>query len=125
MWLAVDLDNTLISKKTHQAEPGAAEAMLHLLSNGHRVSIWTARFSIVPDEQKNEVCKQVEQELEQNGIPYSDIWFGDKPNVDLFIGDNCVPYTGSWPQALAAAEMMLQHGHDPQPHEHEVREEKF
>ena len=32
---------------------------------------------------------------------------------------------GNWPQSLAAAEMMMHHGEDPQPHhhQHEVHED--
>lgn len=109
-WLAVDLDHTLVNPDTGEAEPGAVDAMAQLLKEGHRVSVWTARFAPMPEDKKVEVQKQVEKVLSDASIPYSDIWTGhNKPNVDAFIGDNLVPYKGNWGQSLSALYMMLQH----------------
>ena len=108
-WIAVDLDNTLISKKTNQAEPGAVEAMEHLLSQGHKVSIWTARFQAMPAHHLELTRKHIEKQLKECGIPYSDIWVGrNKPNVDCFLGDNLVPYKGDWRETVAATKMFLE-----------------
>lgn len=110
-WIAVDLDDTLISEKTNEPEPGAVEAMTKLVESGHRVSIWTARFLEGLQEGKSEekIKADVEKELQTWGIPYSDIWTGPvKPNVDVFIGDNLVPYAGNWPLTLAQAHMLME-----------------
>jgi len=108
-WVAVDMDDTLVDKHTGVATPGAAEAMQSLLDQGHRVSIWTARFSHARDEEhSNAIKKQVEHELALNKIPYSDVWTGHvKPDVDAFVGDNLIPYAGNWPQSLSMLHMYL------------------
>jgi FMN phosphatase YigB (HAD superfamily) len=108
-WIAMDCDNTLIDKKTGVATPGAPEAMQHLLDQGHRVSIWTARFSHAKDSRESRrIRENLENELETNEIPYSDIWVGHvKPDVDVFVGDNLVPYAGDWAQSLSMLKMFL------------------
>lgn len=109
-WIAVDLDNTLIDPSSGEAEPGAIEAMAELLKDGHRVTVWTARFAPEPEEKKAAIKAQVEKQLAEAGVPYSDVWTGhNKPNVDAFIGDNLVPYKGNWGQSLAMLNMMLTH----------------
>jgi len=109
-WIAVDLDNTLVNARTGDAEPGAVEAMAELLKDGHRVTIWTARFAPRPEEEKKAVKADIEKTLSDAGIPYTDIWTGhNKPNVDAFIGDNLVPYKGNWGQSLAMLNMMIEH----------------
>lgn len=109
-WIAVDLDNTLVNPHSGEAEPGAVDAMAQLLREGHRVTIWTARFAPEPEEKKVAIKAQIEKTLAEAGVPYSDIWTGhNKPNVDAFIGDNLVTYDGNWGQSLAMLNMMLQH----------------
>jgi hypothetical protein len=124
MWLAVDLDDTLLDRQDHPL-PDAAGAMEQLLSEGHRVTIWTARFAHARTEQDIDVIKQaIELQLQAAGIPYSDIWTAHhKPQSDMFIGDNLVPFAGDWPKTLAQAHMMMKSrgtvGHVPGYEEHE------
>jgi hypothetical protein len=121
-WIAMDVDKTLLHLDG-SSTPGAAEAMQHLLDKGHRVSIWTARFAHAQNEQDtHRIHDDLVNELERNKIPYSDIWLGPvKPDVDVFVGDNLIPYEGSWPQALAMLDMYLG---KPADGSHEVVEEK-
>jgi hypothetical protein len=106
MWVAVDLDDTLLHPDS-SPEDGASEAMGKLLEEGHRVTIWSARLSKVPEDKREEMAKKIELELTAVGIPFSDVCTGPKPPADLFIGDNVVPFTGSWPKTLAQAHMMM------------------
>ena len=107
MWLAVDLDDTLLSR-ADEPEPGAIEAMTKLLEEGHRVTIWTARFARIHKDDHSKLLAHTEAELKKHGIPYTDICTGPKPPADVFIGDNVVPYSGNWPQTLAQAHMQLE-----------------
>ncbi len=101
-WICVDVDGTLVSEKTGQAEPGAIEAMMTLLQGGHRVTLYTARFHGAPKEHKELIFKHLQHQLDTLGIPYSDIWEGNhKPAADAFIDDHSVPYRGDWGHALS------------------------
>lgn len=106
MWVAVDLDDTLLHQDGSPMD-GAAGAMGKLLEEGHRISIWTARFSKIKEEDKTKLRLQIEDELQLAGIPFSDVWVGPKPPADLFIGDNLVPFEGDWPKTLAQAHLMM------------------
>lgn len=121
MWVAVDLDDTLLNR-AGEAEPGAIEAMAALLEEGHRVTIWTARFSKVHEEDKTKMRLRIEDELHLAGVPFTDVCTGPKPPADVFIGDNLVPFEGDWPRTMAQAHMMMATRgtvDNPPPHEFE------
>lgn len=121
MWVAVDLDDTLINRMG-EPEPGAIEAMSKFLEEGHRVTIWTARFARIHEDDHGKLLHHTEQQLKELGIPYTDIATGPKPAADVFIGDNVVPFEGDWPRTLAQAHMMMKTRgivDNPPPHEFE------
>lgn len=122
MWVAVDLDDTLLNRND-EPEPGAVEAMTQLMNEGHRVSIWTARFSRVHSHEQAGLHLHLETMLKNLGIPYTDIVTGPKPPADIFIGDNVIPFEGNWPKTLAQAHMMMNtRGSVENPPAHEYEE---
>lgn len=116
-WFAVDLDDTLVTKYDDEqtGQPvtmpveGAVEAMHQLVSEGHRVSVFTARFAPMPDSRKQQMKQEIEAELSGLGFPAMEVWAGTgKPDADVFIGDNNVTYDGDWGLVLAQAQTMLE-----------------
>jgi hypothetical protein len=122
-WICVDLDNTLVEKGPGEVDPetmeegepqdipteGAVEAMQQLAEEGHRLTVFTARFNPMPAALRNEMKQAIEQELQEMGFPPMEVWTGmNKPSADIFIDDNAVTYDGDWGLALAQAQQMLE-----------------
>jgi hypothetical protein len=115
-WLAIDLDGTLVDKQTgEEGEPqdmpteGAVEAMQQLAQEGHKLTVFTARFNPMPDSEKQRLKKEIEQQLRQMGFPDMEVWTGThKPAADIFIDNNAVTYDGDWGLALAQTQAMLE-----------------
>lgn len=116
-WFAVDLDDTLVTKyeDPQTGQPvtmpidGAVDAMHQLMSEGHRISIFTARFAPMPDSKRQQLKQEIEAELSGLGFPAMEVWTGtSKPSADIFIGDNNVTYDGDWGLALSQAQTMLE-----------------
>lgn len=114
-WIVLDLDNTLVepdpSGMTDEDVPtdGAVEAMQTLAQEGHRLTVYTARFAPMPESEKQRLKQEIEQLLQQNGFPDMEVWAGThKPACDIFIGDNHVTYDNDWGLALAQTQQMLE-----------------
>lgn len=116
-WFTIDLDDTLVRKEldpmTGQevSSPieGAVEAMNQLASEGHRLTVYTARFAPMPESRRNEMKESIEEELASYGFPPMEVWTGTtKPSADIFIGDNNVTFDGDWNLALAQSQTMLE-----------------
>jgi hypothetical protein len=127
-WICVDLDDTLVQKQpvvepetigdeesVQQPElqdmpvEGAVEAMTQLVEEGHRLTVFTARFAAMPASEKQRVKEEIEQTLQMLGFPEMDVWTGTfKPAADLFIDNNAVNFSDDWPLALAQAQQMLE-----------------
>lgn len=116
-WFAVDLDDTLVSKELDPMTgqevtvpiEGAVEAMNQLAEEGHRISVYTARFAPMPESRRNELKQSIEAELTGLGFPPIEVWTGTtKPSADIFIGDNNVTFDHDWPLALAQSQTMLE-----------------
>lgn len=94
-WIAIDMDNTLLESSI--GEPSVLAPIkkdwIPILQDwidaGWRVSIFTARLTEHPSEEG-----MVEKHLQSQGVPYSDIWEGSKPEADVFIDDKAVEYAG-------------------------------
>jgi hypothetical protein len=113
-WICVDLDDTLLEKDPMSGEytqptDGAIEAMQTLLEEGHKLSIFTARFNPMPLQKRQELKEEIEQTLQQLGFPEMEVWTGmNKPSADIFIDNNAVTYDGDWGLALAQTQQMLE-----------------
>lgn len=122
-WICVDLDDTLVKKQPvdpnageEEQEPqdapteGAVEAMQQLIAEGHRLTVFTARFNAVPASEKQRIKEEIEQTLQQFGFPEEmEVWTGTfKPSADIFIDNNAVTYDNDWGLALAQAQQMLE-----------------
>jgi len=117
-WVAVDLDGTILASPPKNAPeygsdetqlplgtplPGASDALQELASLGWRISIYTARFGdeSLDDEVVERWGSEIAAHLEQNGIPFSDIWVGRKPRADYFVDDKAVHFDGDWSATLS------------------------
>lgn len=122
-WICVDLDDTLLEKVPGEPDPttgeegeeqdtpteGAIEAMQQLVEEGHRITVFTARFNAMPASEKQRVKEEIEATLMEYGFPEMEVWTGTfKPSADIFIDNNAVTYDGDWGLALAQAQQMLE-----------------
>ena len=147
-WIGLDLDDTLVQKAPPPMDPGmpedpnqpppeeaemadspvegAVEAVNQLMSEGHRLTVFTARFKAMPDSEKQRLKEQIEQELQGMGFPPLEVWTGThKPEFDLYVGNEAVTFDGDWGLALAQLQYMMneQGLTQPQPEEGEVPDE--
>jgi hypothetical protein len=112
-WIAVDLDGTLIEidPETQEEQPieGAVEAMHQLAGEGHRLTVFTARFTPMPQSERERLSQEIEEILSAWGFPPMEIWSGmTKPNADIFIDNSAVTFDGSWGLTLAQTQSMLE-----------------
>lgn len=113
-WIAVDLVGTLLEDLgTEDGQrapiPGAPEAMMQLMQEGHRLTVFTSEFAPAPEREKQRIKEQIEQELAAYGFPPMEIWTGTtKPDADLYIGSDAVTFDKDWPLALAQVGVMLE-----------------
>lgn len=116
-WIAVDLDDTLVQKlpdpmtgeESEQPIEGAVESMTQLAGEGHRLTIFTARFAPMPDTEKQRLKEQIEQDLQSYGFPPMEVWTGThKPMADVYIGNEAITFDQDWGLALAQLQYMLE-----------------
>jgi hypothetical protein len=116
-WIAIDLDDTLVQKlpdpmtgeESSQPMEGAVESMNQLIQEGHRLTVFTARFSPMPDSEKQRLKEQIEQELQGFGFPPMEVWSGThKPSADIYIGDEAITFDQDWGLAMAQLQYMLE-----------------
>lgn len=118
LWICVDLDGTILespeeyqdSSGNHvfgeilpgkRREFGPREALIELVEGGARVSIYTARQYFEDDADK--LIDQLNVHLDNNGIPYSDIYIGKKPPAHFFVDDRTIPpFEGDWDLVMDA-----------------------
>lgn len=116
LWICIDLDGTILEapeeyqdeKGNHlfgevlpgnQGGPGPREALQELIDGGARVSIYTARQYFEEDYDK--LIFDVEEVLIDNGIPFSDVYIGEKPPAHHFVDDRSIPgFDGDWDLVL-------------------------
>ena len=113
-WIAVDLDKTLVEKdpETGQDVPvdGALEAMATLAGEGHRLSVYTARFQPMPDSEKYRLQQEIQNNLLDLGFPPElEVWAGNhKPLADAFIDDKAITFDNDWGLALAQLQVVME-----------------
>lgn len=121
-WIVCDLDDTLVMKQQMELDdpsmpvepqdtpiPGAVEAMTELAQQGHRLTVFTARFAPMPDEVRQRLKEEIEASLQALGFPEMEVWTGTtKPDADIFIDNKAVTFDQDWPLALAQTQAMLE-----------------
>lgn len=113
LWVGVDLDGTILEDPTSgdyrntpkgdqppfgSPIPDAAEALGKLIDLGVRVSIYTARFE--EDADNDRIKEEIEDYLESQDIPFSDVYVGLKPRCDLIIDNKVLRFEGDWFETL-------------------------
>ena len=97
----IDFDNTLAKRYNFPeiGEPinGAMELLEWLRDEGYDICIYSCRTS--PDLFKHaidrrEQARKIEEWLERNKMPYTEVLLRDKPIADLYIGDEAVNFCG-------------------------------
>lgn len=112
MRIGVDLDGVICTiKKPDESYadvkpiPGVVEKLTELRNNGHTIIINTARNMKTCEHNVGKVMKNVGlitlQWLEDNKIPYDEIFFG-KPNTEVYIDDRCIRFS-SWDEITEEA----------------------
>ena len=86
--------------------PGTVEAMKKLKEAGHTLYIFSTRTNPVfkDKEASAEQKKNMENWMNEHGIPYDKIWTFGKPMADLFIDDRALGFRGDWLQTLKEVE---------------------
>jgi hypothetical protein len=88
---------------------GAIEAMQTLASEGHRLTVFTSRFNVMPDTEKRRMKEEIEKTLQEMGFPEMEVWTGTtKPSADLFLDNNAITFDKDWGLALAQTQVMLE-----------------
>jgi 2'-5' RNA ligase len=117
-WVAIDLDGTLAQLPPSGNGNGKNEPFTTVrpewipklqdwLNRGWRVSIYSARQY---DADPATVEMQIRQDLESQGVPYTDIYIGPKPPADVYIDDRAVPFDGNVDQAAEMVEYVVSSG---------------
>lgn len=109
--VAVDFDNTLFEESAEgDVVPieGAREALAELRQNGHHVVIHTCRTTVAREEGNlaDEIA-WIEEMLHANGMPFDEIYVGDKMIADAYVDDRAVAFRGDWVDALESLETHL------------------
>src|SRR5512146_859218 len=111
-WIGLNFDDTLVQDMGDGQEvpvPGAPEAVMQLMNEGHRLTVVTSRFAPMPDSERARLKQQLEQDLQMLGFPPMEVWAGTTmPACDLIIGSNLITFDQDWGLALAQLGVMLE-----------------
>lgn len=109
--VAVDFDNTLVEEGEggmSSPVPGGAEALAALRAQGYWIVIHTCRIGIARrDGTLQDEIALVEELLNAFGIPFDEIYLGEKMVADVYIDDRAVAFEGDWDAAVAKTKRML------------------
>lgn len=111
-WITITFDDTLVQDMGDGQEvpvPGAPEAVMQLVSEGHRITVVTSRFAPMPDSERVRLKEQMEQDLQMLGFPPLEVWFGTtRPASDVHIGSEAITFDKDWGLCLAQLSVMLE-----------------
>jgi hypothetical protein len=123
-WIVFELDGTLLDQqevddgtgtgattKVDLPVEGAVEAVTQVVSEGHKVSVWTSRFAPMPEARRQELKEQISETLLACGFPMDlmEIWTGTtKPKADVFIDRKAITFDDDWGLALVQMQQMLE-----------------
>lgn len=106
-WIAIDMDKTLLQPTQQDLPLGPVDErwipfLQKWLDAGVRISVYTARLTVHPDEEQ-----MVQQHLDAEGVPYTDIYIGPKPPADVYIDNAAVQFQGDPSDAAKKVDTLL------------------
>jgi hypothetical protein len=111
-WITISFDDTLVQDMGDGQivpVPGAPEAVMQLMNEGHRLTVVTSRFAPMPDSERARLKEQLEQDLQMQGFPPMEVWTGTtRPDSDIHIGAEAITFDKDWGLALAQLSVMLE-----------------
>ena len=111
-WVVIGYDEVLMQDMGDGQEvavAGALEAVNFMISQGHHLTVWTERFTPMPETEKKRLKDQLEAELQAQGFPPLEVWTGStKPAADVFIDKKAITYDDDWNLVIAQLGVMLE-----------------
>lgn len=111
-WVVIGYDDVLMQDMGDGQEvavDGALDAVNFMLQQGHHLTVWTERFTPMPETEKKRLKDQLEAELQAQGFPPLEVWTGStKPAADVFIDKKAITYDDDWSLVLAQLGVMLE-----------------
>lgn len=103
--LAIDFDGTLIREDEDgnlMPVEGAAEAMQALRNEGHYLIIHTCRTTEAAEGgYLREELELIVEVLQTFGIPFDEVYAGEKLIADGYVDDRAVAFRGDWRETVS------------------------
>lgn len=106
--VGVNFNGTLVDENEFGylvAIPGAKEAMHKLKSLNFKIVVYSRM--ICSDDLKGQEANKIISTLKALGIPYDEVYVGDRLSADFYIDDRAISFKGNWSQTLEELELAV------------------
>jgi hypothetical protein len=128
-WIVFDLDGTLVTNASEEEGgglapiPGSVETATRYANEGHRLTVFTAKFAPMPQSEKFRLKNQIEQDLAGLGFPPMEVWTGTtKPASDFYISKDAVTFDGDYNLLQAQLDYMMNERGLTQPQQEQTQD---